>query len=96
MGYMRQTALVDTYIADTKEDLILLPKMKMGSICFVISENTEYICNSKNRWIAKGKVDNTNYYTKTEIDTKILSNKPIGLTENEILAITLTEPKRKD
>jgi hypothetical protein len=53
MGYARQTALADAYICDTKEDLNLLPHSIMGSTCWVISENLEYICNSKNKWLPK-------------------------------------------
>ena len=40
------------YIADTKEDLVNLPKSPMGSTCYIISESTKYMCNSKNEWIA--------------------------------------------
>lgn len=29
-----------------------MPKSPMGSTCFVISESTTYMCNSKNEWIA--------------------------------------------
>lgn len=92
MGYIRQTALSDAYIADDKDDLTSLPKSKMGSTCLVISENMEYICNSKGKWIAKRKTSSdlspTDYYTKTEIDSKIKESK-IALTTNEVLAITM-------
>lgn len=40
------------YIADTKEDLLNLPKVPMGSTCFVIAESITYMCNSKHEWIA--------------------------------------------
>jgi hypothetical protein len=53
MGYARRTSLENVYIADTKEDLNLLPHSTMGSTCWVISENLEYICNSKNKWLPK-------------------------------------------
>lgn len=92
MGYIRQTALSDAYIADDKDDLTSLPKSKMGSTCLVISENMEYICNSKGKWIARRKTSTdlspTDYYTKTEIDSKIKESK-IALTTNEVLAITM-------
>lgn len=92
MGYIRQTALFDAYIADDKDDLTSLPESKMGSTCLVISENMEYICNSKGKWIARRKTSTdlspTDYYTKTEIDSKIKESK-IALTTNEILAITM-------
>lgn len=91
MAYARQTALTDAYICDTKDDLILLPRSSIGSICLVISENLEYICNSKGKWIPrhnKNEIDSTNYYTKNEIDSKI-SEATITLTENEVLAITM-------
>lgn len=93
MGYICQTALSDTYIADDKDDLTSLPRSKMGSTCLVISENMEYICNSKGKWIARRKTSTdlspTNYYTKTEIDSKIKENSTIALTTNEVLAITM-------
>lgn len=92
MGYIRQTALSDAYIADDRDDLTSLPKSKMGSTCLVISENMEYICNSKGKWIARRKTSTdlspTDYYTKTEIDSKIRESK-IALTTNEVLAITM-------
>lgn len=92
MGYIRQTALSDAYIADDKDDLTSLPKSKMGSTCLVISENMEYICNSKGKWIARRKTSTdlspTDYYTKTEIDSKIKESK-VALTTNEVLAITM-------
>lgn len=92
MAYARQTALTDAYICDTKDDLILLPRSSIGSICLVISENLEYICNSKGKWLPRlnknGIIDSTNYYTKNEIDSKI-SEAKIALTENEVLAITM-------
>lgn len=92
MGYICQTALSDAYIADDKDDLTSLPKSKMGSTCLVISENMEYICNSKGKWIARRKtsadLSPTDYYTKTEIDSKIKESK-IALTTNEVLAITM-------
>ena len=52
----------------------------------------EYICNSKGKWIAKRKTSTdlspTNYYTKTEIDSKIKES-TVALTTNEVLAITM-------
>ena len=93
MGYARQTALADAYICDTKEDLNLLPHSIMGSTCWVISENLEYICNSKNKWLPKYNKENpainlTDYYTKKEIDSQMISIPKEALTTNEVLAIT--------
>ena len=93
MGYARRTSLENVYIADTKEDLNLLPHSTMGSTCWVISENLEYICNSKNKWLPKYNKQNStinpaNYYTKKEIDSQIISMPKVALTTNEILAIT--------
>lgn len=94
MGYVRQTALADAYIADAKEDLASLPLSKMGSTCWVISEGIEYICNSKNKWLPRRKQiaveDNpSGYYTKAEIDSQIKEVPKVALTHNEVLAITL-------
>lgn len=66
----------------------------MGSVCLVISEGIEYICNSKGKWLPRTTKTITdeikaNYYSKTEIDTKILTVPRVPLTENEVLAITL-------
>lgn len=92
MAYIRQTALSSAFICDAKEDLVLLPHSSMGSTCLVISENLEYICNSKGKWLPRlnknAIIDSTNYYTKNEIDSKISETK-IALTKNEILAITM-------
>ena len=35
------------YIADTKEDLKLLPAATMGSTCYVIENASKYMINSK-------------------------------------------------
>ena len=89
MGYVRQTALVNAFLADTKEDLILLPQSPMGSTCLVISDGIEYICNSKGKWIGRASAStDTNHYTKTEIDDKI-KKATSALTENEVLHLTL-------
>lgn len=92
MAYARQTALIDAYICDTKDDLTLLPRSSIGSTCWVISEKCEYICNSKGKWLPRLNKDITtdaaNYYTKAEVDNKIIISQ-VALTENEILAITL-------
>jgi hypothetical protein len=98
MGYSRQTSLTDAYIADTVEDLASLPKSTMGSVCWVISEGIEYICNSKNKWLPRHKKTTApeelaNYYTKQDIDSQLQSIPRIALTENEIKAIILQNSK---
>ena len=93
MGFIRQTSLVNAFLADTKEDLSSLPKTTMGSICYVIDENIEYICNSRGKWIPKrrGTEDTVleNYYTKTEIADMIEDVRVHPLTTTDILAITM-------
>ena len=97
MGFIRQTSLVDAYIADTKEDLNLLPQSTMGSICYVIDEHREYIRNSKGKWLAKRRgTEETvleDYYTKHEVeelvDELIEEVKVEPLTTTDILAITM-------
>ena len=95
MGYIRQTALVDAYIADSKEDLTLLPQSSMGSTCWVISEGLEYICNSRGKWLPRYNKTSApldelqNYYTKKEIDRRLEKMPAEALSHEEILAITL-------
>ena len=97
MGFIRQTSLVNAFLADSKEDLSSLPQTTMGSICYVIDECREYICNSKGKWIAKRKgTEETvldNYYTKHEVkefvEELIEDVKVEPLTTTEILAITM-------
>lgn len=69
------------YIADTVEDLKELPHSAMGSTCYVIENAVNYMCNSKNEWIAQTKssggnsggadIDLSNYMTKSEIEQAI-------------------------
>lgn len=46
------------YLADTVEDLKELPKSTMGSTCYVISNATNYMCNSQNEWIPQNQNSN--------------------------------------
>ena len=97
MGFIRQTSLVNAFLADSKEDLSSLPQTTMGSICYVIDEGREYICNSKGKWIAKRRgTEETvleDYYTKTEVvnvvENMIEDVKIYPLTTTDILAITM-------
>ena len=69
------------YIADTVEDLKELPHSAMGSTCYVIENAVNYMCNSKNEWIAQTKssggnsggadIDLSNYMTKSEVEQAI-------------------------
>ena len=69
------------YIADTVEDLKELPQSAMGSTCYVIENAVNYMCNSKNEWIAQTKssggnsggadIDLSNYMTKSEVEQAI-------------------------
>ena len=70
------------YIADRVEDLKELPHSAMGSTCYVIENAVNYMCNSKNEWIAQTKssggnsgggadIDLSNYMTKSEVEQAI-------------------------
>ena len=77
MAYQKFGHHDSSYIADTIEDLKELPLASMGSTCYVISNATKYIVNSKGEWIAQytnsgsgsggAMPDLSNYATKDEI-----------------------------
>lgn len=88
MAYQKYGQHDSSYIADTPEDLAKLPKTcSMGSTCYIISNATKYMVNSKGEWIAQTTVssgnaggngsapDLSNYATKEEIEElKVLIN----------------------
>lgn len=63
----------DGYIADTKEDLALIPENDMGSECFVINEACEYKLMSTGEWVkqivapAAADIDTSIFATKEEV-----------------------------
>ena len=80
------------YIADTVEDLKELPQSAMGSTCYVIENAVNYMCNSKNEWIAQTKssggnsgggvdIDLSNYMTKSEVEQAIATATEGMITE---------------
>ena len=80
------------YIADTVEDLKELPHSAMGSTCYVIENAVNYMCNSKNEWIAQTKssggnsgggadIDLSNYMTKSEVEQAIAAATEGMITE---------------
>lgn len=80
------------YIADTVEDLKELPQSAMGSTCYVIENAVNYMCNSKNEWIAQTKssggnsgggadIDLSNYMTKSEVEQAIAAATEGMITE---------------
>lgn len=80
------------YIADTVEDLKELPHSAMGSTCYVIENAVNYMCNSKNEWIAQTKssggnsgggadIDLSNYMTKSEVEQAIATATEGMITE---------------
>ena len=80
------------YIADTVEDLKELPHSAMGSTCYVIENAVNYMCNSKNEWIAQTKssggnsggadIDLSNYMTKSEVEQAIATATEGMITES--------------
>ena len=80
------------YIADTVEDLKELPHSAMGSTCYVIENAVNYMCNSKNEWIAQttssgdnsgggADIDLSNYMTKSEVEQAIATATEGMITE---------------
>jgi hypothetical protein len=79
------------YISDTVEDLKELPHSAMGSTCYVIENAVNYMCNSKNEWIAQTKssggnsggadIDLSNYMTKSEVEQAIATATEGMITE---------------
>ena len=80
------------YIADTVADLKELPHSAMGSTCYVIENAVNYMCNSKNEWIAQTKssggnsgggadIDLSNYMTKSEVEQAIATATEGMITE---------------
>jgi hypothetical protein len=75
MAYQKFGHHDSSYIADTIEDLKELPLASMGSTCYVISNATKYMVNSKGEWIAQytnttgGMMpDLSNYVTKDMLE----------------------------
>ncbi len=91
------------YIADTVEDLKELPQSAMGSTCYVIENAINYMCNSKNEWIAQnkpanngstggavtpdGSIDLSNYMTKAEVSAAITLATAGMLKEEDLITI---------
>lgn len=86
------------FIADEVADLEQLPKVAMGSTCYVIENSVTYMSNSKHEWIPQrtpsigggggdeggGSTDLSNYYTKAEMDNKIEELKELTVTVDNI------------
>ena len=75
MAYQKYGQHDSSYVADSPEDLNNLPQCSMGSTCYIISNATKYMVNSKNEWIpqnvpvnADGTIDISNFVTKTELE----------------------------
>lgn len=59
MAYQRQGQHDHSFIADTVEDLAKLPRVNMGSTCWVIATAEKYMINSLGEWILQTKSTNT-------------------------------------
>ena len=76
MAFQKYGQHDSAYVADSPEDLKDLPlNSSMGSTCYVISNATKYMVNSKGEWIpqnipvnADGSIDISNFVTKTELE----------------------------
>ena len=80
------------YIADTKDDLKLIPEKRMGIECFVIKEASEYKLMSTGEWIkqtiatggAGGDIDLSDYATEQYVDKAIAESAKDLVTKAEV------------
>lgn len=83
MAYMRLDAVPENrYLCDTLEDLQTIPNLHYGDKCFVISENCDYICNSKKEWNKVPAKDMD--LLKAYVDQKVPSDGPRMATEDYV------------
>ena len=59
MAYQRYGQHDHSFIADTVEDLAKLPRVNMGSTCWVIATAKKYMINSLGEWILQTKSTNS-------------------------------------
>lgn len=81
MAYQKYGQHDQSYICDTLEDLKTLPMLNMGSTCYVISNASKYMINSKGEWVVQSSskpassgnssVDLTGYATENYVDNAI-------------------------
>lgn len=63
------------FIADTKDDLTLIPDPKMNDECFVIQDACEYKAMSTGEWVKQIPTATTSSNNSTEIDTSSFATK---------------------
>ena len=59
MAFQRYGQHDHSFIADTVEDLAKLPRVNMGSTCWVIATAEKYMINSQGEWILQTVSTNT-------------------------------------
>lgn len=63
------------FIADTKDDLVLIPDPKMNDECFVIQDACEYKAMSTGEWVKQVPATTTSSNNSVEIDTSNFATK---------------------
>ena len=63
------------FIADTKDDLTLIPDPKMNDECFVIQDACEYKAMSTGEWVKQVPTTPTSSNDSVEIDTSNFATK---------------------
>ena len=63
------------FIADTKDDLVLIPDPKMNDECFVIQDACEYKAMSTGEWVKQVPTTPTSSNDSVEIDTSNFATK---------------------
>ena len=60
MAYQKKGQHDQNLIADTIQDLLELPRVSMGSTCYVIETAEKYMVNSKGQWVRQTISTNNN------------------------------------
>ena len=104
MAYARYGQHDHSFICDTLEDLAQLPKLNMGSTCYVISEAAKYMINSQGEWIiqsanktptAGGSSVNLSKYATIEYVDNAFAEMPAAKMFEEDPAIMEANPGSK-
>lgn len=90
MAYQKYKQGDSSWIVDTVEDLKYLPQCSMGSSCYVISNASRWMINSKGQWICQSAVEAPEGSDKP--DTPIVEP---GISAEEVAANYLSKQEYK-
>lgn len=91
---------INNWVADTKDDLPLIPKCEQGSMVFIIDESKFYILNSQKKWIEKesasggieptGSINITENGNNIDVTTYATANVqvPVGIFPEGTIGLT--------